>query len=43
MSYGADAAARGVLLHNATLNPPMGDINGTGPYTNIGEYLYYHF
>lgn len=35
MTYGPDAT-RGVLLHNATLNPPMGDINGTGPYTNIG-------
>lgn len=36
MGYGPDAA-RGVLLHNATLTPPMGDINGTVPYSNIGN------
>lgn len=37
MGYGPDAAAaRGVLLHNATLAPPMGEINGTVPYGNIG-------
>lgn len=36
MGYGPDAA-RGVLLHNATLTPPMGDINGTVPYSNIGK------
>lgn len=35
MGYGPDAA-RGVLLHNATLTPPMGEINGTVPYGNIG-------
>ncbi|KAJ9582429.1 hypothetical protein L9F63_003227, partial [Diploptera punctata] len=26
---------RGVLLHNATLAPPMGDLNNTGPYPNM--------
>ncbi|XP_017777366.1 PREDICTED: segmentation protein cap'n'collar-like isoform X2 [Nicrophorus vespilloides] len=35
MGYGPDAA-RGVLLHNATLTPPMGDINSTVPYSNLG-------
>lgn len=35
MGYGHDAA-RGVLLHNATLTPPMGEINGTVPYGNLG-------
>lgn len=35
MGYSHDAA-RGVLLHNATLTPPMGEINGTVPYGNIG-------
>lgn len=34
MGYGPDA--RGVLLHNATLTPPMGDLNSTAPYSNIG-------
>ncbi|KAF5294494.1 hypothetical protein FQR65_LT01620 [Abscondita terminalis] len=34
MGYGPDA--RGVLLHNATLTPPMGDLNSSAPYTNIG-------
>ncbi|XP_022900817.1 segmentation protein cap'n'collar isoform X2 [Onthophagus taurus] len=34
MSYGPDA--RGVLLHNATLTPPMGDLNATVPYSNLG-------
>lgn len=28
---------RNVLLHNATLAPPMGDLNSTGPYHNVGE------
>ena len=28
---------RGVLLHNATLAPPMGDLNNTGPYPNMSE------
>ncbi|KAK0160179.1 hypothetical protein PV328_007609 [Microctonus aethiopoides] len=27
---------RNVLLHNATLAPPMGDLNSTGPYHNVG-------
>ncbi|XP_018578767.1 segmentation protein cap'n'collar isoform X1 [Anoplophora glabripennis] len=35
MSYSAETA-RGVLLHNATLTPPMGDINATVPYSNLG-------
>ncbi|XP_018327033.1 segmentation protein cap'n'collar isoform X2 [Agrilus planipennis] len=35
MGYGPDAA-RGVLLHNATLTPPMGDLNSSVPYANIG-------
>ncbi|KAF5284797.1 hypothetical protein FQA39_LY04522 [Lamprigera yunnana] len=34
MGYGPDA--RGVLLHNATLTPPMGDLNASTPYSNIG-------
>lgn len=25
---------RGVLLHNATLAPPMGDLNSSGPYNS---------
>ncbi|KAL0269433.1 UNVERIFIED_CONTAM: hypothetical protein PYX00_007168 [Menopon gallinae] len=29
-NYGHDG--RGVLLHNATLAPPMGDLNSSGPY-----------
>ncbi|XP_060516448.1 segmentation protein cap'n'collar isoform X2 [Cylas formicarius] len=33
-AYGPDA--RGVLLHNATLTPPMGDLNSTVPYGNLG-------
>lgn len=28
---------RSVLLHNATLNPPVGDLNATTPYSNIGK------
>ncbi|CAH1121029.1 unnamed protein product [Ceutorhynchus assimilis] len=28
--------ARGVLLHNATLPTPMGDLNSTSPYGNLG-------
>lgn len=40
MSYSAETA-RGVLLHNATLTPPMGDINATVPYSNLGRYLYF--
>lgn len=30
-AYGPDT--RGVLLHNATLAPPMGDLNASSPYT----------
>lgn len=29
--------ARGVLLHNATLPTPMGDLNSTMPYGNLGK------
>ncbi|XP_034944376.1 segmentation protein cap'n'collar isoform X3 [Chelonus insularis] len=29
-------AQRNVLLHNATLAPPVGDLNSTGPYHNVG-------
>ncbi|XP_015585303.1 segmentation protein cap'n'collar isoform X2 [Cephus cinctus] len=28
-------AQRNVLLHNATLAPPVGDLNATGPYHNV--------
>lgn len=35
MGYGTEAT-RGVLLHNATLAPPMGDVNATVPFNNIG-------
>ena len=31
-SYEAAAAQRNVILHNATLAPPVGDLNATGPY-----------
>jgi hypothetical protein len=38
---------RGVLLHNATLAPPIGDLNNTGPYPNMSEYpsaaIVHHF
>lgn len=37
MGYSPEAT-RGVLLHNATLTPPMGDINATVPYSNIGKH-----
>lgn len=37
LAYGHDSA-RSVLLHNATLNPPIGEINGTVPYPNIGKF-----
>uniref|UniRef100_A0A0C9RBZ4 Cnc_2 protein n=2 Tax=Fopius arisanus TaxID=64838 RepID=A0A0C9RBZ4_9HYME len=29
-------AQRNVLLHNATLAPPVGDLNSTGPYHHVG-------
>ncbi|XP_011504987.1 PREDICTED: segmentation protein cap'n'collar isoform X2 [Ceratosolen solmsi marchali] len=32
----AAAAQRNVLLHNATLAPPVGDLNSTGSYHNAG-------
>ncbi|XP_044764903.1 segmentation protein cap'n'collar isoform X2 [Coccinella septempunctata] len=35
MGYGTEAT-RGVLLHNATLAPPMGDVNTTVPFNNLG-------
>lgn len=28
---------RNVLLHNATLAPPVGDLNSTGPYHTHGK------
>lgn len=37
MSYAHET--RGVLLHNATLTPPMGELNATVPYGNIGTSL----
>lgn len=38
VGYGHDSA-RNVLLHNATLNPPIGEINSTGSYSNIGLFV----
>jgi hypothetical protein len=35
----ATVAQRNVLLHNATLAPPVGDLNSTGSYHNTGEYI----
>ncbi|CAH1256146.1 unnamed protein product [Diabrotica balteata] len=35
MSYSPEAA-RGVLLHNATLPTPIGDLNSSVPYSNLG-------
>ena len=35
-------AQRNVLLHNATLAPPVGDLNGTSPYHNVGE-IFFHY
>ena len=32
-------AQRNVLLHNATLAPPVGDLNSTSPYHNVGKYF----
>lgn len=34
MSYGPET--RGVLLHNATLTPPVGDVNSSVPFGNLG-------
>lgn len=28
--------SRSVLLHNATLAPPMGDLNSSAPYPSVG-------
>lgn len=38
ISHSHYEAQRNVLLHNATLAPPVGDLNSTGPYHNVGEY-----
>lgn len=37
MSHSPYEAQRSVLLHNATLAPPVGDLNNTGPYHSVGE------
>lgn len=37
MGYGAEST-RGVLLHNASLAPPMGDLNSTVPLGSLGEF-----
>ncbi|KAG7190504.1 hypothetical protein KM043_006605 [Ampulex compressa] len=36
LSHSHYEAQRNVLLHNATLAPPVGDLNSTGPYHNVG-------
>ncbi|KAK2584088.1 hypothetical protein KPH14_006531 [Odynerus spinipes] len=36
ISHSHYEAQRNVLLHNATLAPPVGDLNSTGPYHNVG-------
>lgn len=41
MGYSPEAA-RGVLLHNATLPTPIGDLNSSVPYSNLGESNYFH-
>lgn len=38
LSHSHYEAQRNVLLHNPTLAPPVGDLNSTGPYHNVGEY-----
>ena len=38
ISHSHYEAQRNVLLHNATLAPPVGDLNSTSPYHNVGEY-----
>lgn len=46
ISHSHYEAQRNVLLHNPTLTPPVGDLNSTGPYHNVGEYcpkLYRNF
>ena len=39
ISHSPYEGQRNVLLHNATLAPPVGDLNNTGPYHNVGEFL----
>ncbi|KZC05006.1 hypothetical protein WN55_04826 [Dufourea novaeangliae] len=36
ISHSHYEAQRNVLLHNATLAPPVGDLNSTSPYHNVG-------
>ncbi|XP_011878760.1 PREDICTED: segmentation protein cap'n'collar-like isoform X2 [Vollenhovia emeryi] len=36
ISHSHYEAQRNVLLHNPTLAPPVGDLNSTGPYHNVG-------
>nr|XP_012146250.1 PREDICTED: segmentation protein cap'n'collar isoform X5 [Megachile rotundata] len=36
ISHSHYEAQRNVLLHNATLAPPVGDLNSTNPYHNVG-------
>lgn len=45
ISHSHYEAQRNVLLHNATLAPPVGDLNSTNPYHNVGEYIFmiFHF
>lgn len=33
-TYGPENTTRGVLIHNASLAPPMGDLNATSPYSS---------
>ncbi|XP_076391759.1 NFE2 like bZIP transcription factor cap-n-collar isoform X2 [Megachile rotundata] len=37
ISHSHYEAQRNVLLHNATLAPPVGDLNSTNPYHNVGS------
>lgn len=39
ISHSHYEAQRNVLLHNATLAPPVGDLNSTSPYHNVGKYF----
>lgn len=39
ISHSHYEAQRNVLLHNATLAPPVGDLNSTNPYHNVGKYF----
>lgn len=38
MSHGHYEAPRNVVLHNASLAPPVGDLNATAPYHNVGKF-----